>query len=204
MVDGKETTVKQYGPGEVFNEVALLHNCLCTATAEAQDVTRLWLLERDMFTSIALEHASKRRAKLMSFLQSVPFLENFDANALSQLSDSLHQEDVEAGTTVYQQGDEAARFYFVETGQLVAHRMTVDGQSQIAFAFARGDFFGDLALFRSNAGEGNVGLSCCALTVAATTDARLLWIERSTFESMVGPIDEWEKHLQEQAPVQAH
>merc|ERR1712003_275485 len=63
MIDGQETTVKQCGPGEVFNEIALLHNCLCTTTVEAQDLTRLWLLERDMFTSIATDHASKRRAK---------------------------------------------------------------------------------------------------------------------------------------------
>merc|ERR1712060_672413 len=118
MVDGAEALIKTCGVGDFFNECALLHDCRCTHSAEAKEKTRLWLLDREVFASIVMDYTRREREVSMKFLTCVPLLENFDVEALGQLADLLNREDIAPGTSVYQQGDEADKFYFVESGRL--------------------------------------------------------------------------------------
>merc|ERR1711972_1136868 len=63
--DGEEKVVKTCGGGDVFGELALLHNCPRAASVEAKGDSVCWRLDRDTFNNIVKEYATKGGTKVM-------------------------------------------------------------------------------------------------------------------------------------------
>jgi cAMP-dependent protein kinase regulator len=55
--------LKKYQPGESFGELSLLYNAPRAATIIADDEAILWSLDRNTFTHIVKDSASKKREK---------------------------------------------------------------------------------------------------------------------------------------------
>jgi len=101
----------------------------------------------------------------------------------SQLADALMVQAVSAGTNVVNQGDEGTRFFIVESGNLKAMKSEAGGAAKEVLTYKAGDFFGELALM----GEATPR----AATVVAVADSKLLWVDRTTFRSFLGPLEEF-------------
>jgi cAMP-dependent protein kinase regulator len=180
-IDGAEKVVKSCGPGDFFGELALLYNCPRAASVEAREASVLWQLDRETFNAIVRDASMKKREMYDTFLKSIPILESLDAYERSSLADALHKESVAAGSTVITQGDSGERFYLVESGELNATKAGGDGVAKDVMKYKKGDYFGELALVKNEAR---------AASITAITDCTLMSIDRKTFKSLLGSVED--------------
>lgn len=91
VIDGAEKFLKNYNPGDVFGELALLYNAPRAATIKSESESQLWVLDRNTFNGIVKEASQKKRQKYENFLQTVPILQNMDHYERSKLADAIKE-----------------------------------------------------------------------------------------------------------------
>ena len=103
----------------------------------------------------------------LALLRSIAIFAPLPEHVAEQLSRLLIPVDVQAGTAVVQEGAAGDRFYLVGEGTL---DVTIGGERRSELGL--GAYFGEIALLR------NVPRTA---TVTATTDCRLLALDRDVF-----------------------
>jgi len=196
MINGEEQVVKKCGPGDFFGELALLYNTPRAASVEARDPAVLWQLDRETFNHIVRDASMKRREAYDEFLKSVPLLESLGQYERTQLADALQRESFGEGDVVIKRGDDGDKFFIVWSGELTAKKAPKDGTSdareQDVLSYKKGDYFGELALLHNEAR---------AATVVANNECTLVSLDRKTFKSLLGPLeDRMSKRASEYAP----
>lgn len=83
------THLKNYEPGEAFGELALLYNAPRAATITANEDCILWALDRQTFTHIVKDSASKKRAEYEEFLEKVSLLATMEPYERMKLADAF-------------------------------------------------------------------------------------------------------------------
>jgi uncharacterized membrane protein len=104
----------------------------------------------------------------ISVLASVPLFESLTPAELEALASGLEEKTLDAGQTVFKQGDQGGEMYIVEEGAI---DITI-GAGKTAVTLASmfpGQFFGELSLFD--------GMPRSA-TATATRSTKLLWLDR--------------------------
>jgi len=110
-------------------------------------------------------------------LRSIPLFVGLTDEDLEELGRSLHRRRFKAGTMVMNQGDAGSSMYIVESGECNIH-LPGDESRRISLKdIARGEYFGELALFDEMPRSASV---------LVTTDASLLELGRDTLESFLG------------------
>eukprot|EP00933_Yihiella_yeosuensis_P006834 TRINITY_DN111647_c0_g1_i1.p1 TRINITY_DN111647_c0_g1~~TRINITY_DN111647_c0_g1_i1.p1 ORF type:complete len:403 (-),score=137.54 TRINITY_DN111647_c0_g1_i1:145-1353(-) len=173
-IDGAEKVVKQCAKGDFFGELALLYNTPRAASVQANEPGVVWQLDRESFNAIVRDAARKRREALVEFLKQVPLLKNLGDLDRMQLADVLRPQEVEAGSNVVSQGEDAENFYIIEEGELAAVK---NGEEKMSYK--AGDYFGELALLRNEAR---------AATVVAKTKATLAVLKRKEFHALLNTL----------------
>jgi uncharacterized membrane protein len=109
-------------------------------------------------------------------LRSIPLFEGLTDEDLIELSRALEPRRFAAGTMIINQGDSGSSMYIVESGDCNIH-LPGDASRRISLKdIARGEYFGELALFDEMPRSASV---------LATTDAVLLELQRSTLEDFL-------------------
>jgi cAMP-dependent protein kinase regulator len=172
--------VKNYGPGEVFGELALLYNAPRAASVQAAEDCSLFSLDRETFNAIVKESAVKRRERYDKFLTNVEVLSTIDSYERSQLADLIKPVTVKAGEVIIKEGTRGDMMYFIEEGEAEATKIirAEDGPQKV-FHYKAGDYFGELALLKDVARQANV---------IALTDMSLAALDRATFKRLLGPL----------------
>jgi uncharacterized membrane protein len=110
-------------------------------------------------------------------LRSIALFEGLGDDDLRELGESLQRRAFAAGDMVFDQGDAGNSMYIVESGEVNIH-LPGEASRRISLKdIARGEYFGELALFDEKP------RSASAL---ATTDAVLLELQRDTLETFLG------------------
>jgi CRP/FNR family cyclic AMP-dependent transcriptional regulator len=120
--------------------------------------------EADQVRAGATEASSDARIR---HLQRVPLFSGFDEGELRRVAAMSRITEVPAGTVITQIGEPGESFFVIIDGT-VAVRTPVGAGSQLK----PGDFFGEMSLLD---GEPR------SATIVATTDVRLLMVERAQF-----------------------
>lgn len=84
-----------------------------------------------------------------------------------------------AGRYIIREGQLGDRFFIVAQGKLVAENMQDNGDIKPVYYYKEGDYFGEISLIR------NVPRQASVKTL---TSSKLLYIERSTFKRLLGPL----------------
>mmetsp|Transcript_23435 Transcript_23435/g.54589 ORF Transcript_23435/g.54589 Transcript_23435/m.54589 type:complete len:411 (-) Transcript_23435:28-1260(-) len=177
-----ETLVKECKAGDFFGELALLYNSPRAASVVAHERSVLWQLDRETFNRIVRDSAAKRRERYEEFLRNVPILSSMEPYERSQMCDALLTATPRAGDVICKQGDVGDYFYILEEGECVATKVYKEGTpAQEVMLFRRGDYFGELALLSGDKR---------AATVAAKVDCKLLYLNRRTFNLLLGPMED--------------
>jgi uncharacterized membrane protein len=109
-------------------------------------------------------------------LRSIPLFAGLTDEDLEELGRHLEVRRFAAGAMVLNQGDTGSSMYIVESGECNIH-LPGDASRRISLKdIARGEYFGELALFDEMPRSASV---------LATTDALLLELQRSTLEDFL-------------------
>lgn len=182
LIDGEQKVVKICSPGDVFGELALLYNSKRAASVDATDKCIAWQLDRETFTHIVKEAASKKTDMYKDFLKKVNVFFSLDDYQLSQISDALKSETRNKDDFIVRQGEQGNRFYVVESGTLAAF-IKKDGEEEVkVMEYGTGSYFGELAMLKEQPR---------AASVKVTSDtAVVLYMERKAFKGMIGSLTE--------------
>ena len=120
---------------------------------------------------VRLDALSPERRAHVQLLRELTVFAPLSQPALEQLAAHIESVEVPAGTVVVREGDPGEKFYIVEDGALA---VTVGGAARTPIL--TGGFFGEIALLRETPRTA---------TVTATTDCRLLTVERDHFLAAV-------------------
>jgi CRP-like cAMP-binding protein len=104
-------------------------------------------------------------------LRAIEMFAPLPAPTLEFLASSLQSVALQAGETVFRQGDHGDRFYIVDAGEI---EIEIDGR--VANVLEPGDHFGEIALLRDIPRTA---------TARARRETRLYSLERDTFLSAV-------------------
>jgi uncharacterized membrane protein len=110
----------------------------------------------------------------IDLLRSIPMFEGLRGEDLQSLAASLNEKKLAAGEMIFHQGDSGSEMYIVADGHINIHLPGEASRRVSLKDIARGEYFGELALFDDKP------RSASAL---ATTDAVLLTLSRDTLSS---------------------
>mmetsp|Transcript_76829 Transcript_76829/g.205254 ORF Transcript_76829/g.205254 Transcript_76829/m.205254 type:complete len:392 (-) Transcript_76829:253-1428(-) len=175
----EEKLVKTCEKGDCFGELALLYNCPRAASVESREACELLKLDSETFTNIVSDGARKKRTLYEEFLKKVKLLSGMDSYERAQVADGLKVETHASGTTVVKEGDPGDKFYIVEEGTAKATKVKGTDEKEV-MQYQAGDYFGELALLRNEPRAANV---------IATSDCKLLTLDRKSFKRLLGPLD---------------
>jgi cAMP-dependent protein kinase regulator len=178
LIDGSEKFLKNFAPGDVFGELALLYNAPRAATIRAESDGKLWVLDRGTFNHIVKDASQKKRQQYENFLQTVPILQNMDHYERSKLADAVKQRKFKSNETIISQGEAGESFYIVVEGELKA--TLNENPNKSVMNYQMGDYFGELALLRGEPRAANV---------IATSEGKLISLDRKSFKRLLGPLD---------------
>lgn len=194
-VDGVEKNVGQYDNNGSFGELALMYNTPRAATIQAKTPGILWAMTREVFRSIVLKSAFKKRQMYEDLLNQVPILQSLSAYERMSIADALHTKIFESGSKIISQGQQGDEMFFVEDGEV---RITMkkggsDDETEVT-RIQKGGFFGELALITKHPRAASV-YSVCRTKLAV--------LDVGSFERLLGPcldilqrnIDNYENQL---------
>ncbi|CAD2113975.1 CAMP-dependent protein kinase regulatory subunit, putative [Plasmodium vinckei petteri] len=160
---------------DVFGELALLYNSKRAATAKALTKCHLWALDRESFTYIIKDNIAKKRQMYEDILKQVTVLKDMDPYERSKVADCLKSKTFKTGDIIINEGEQGDTFYILIDGKATALK-----SDQVIKTYAKGDYFGELALLRNQPR---------AATVKAESTCQVVYLERKGFKRLLGPIE---------------
>ena len=193
---GQEVSLNVLKPGEGFGEMGLLDpNALRSATVRASSdlvVARLGktdfdeLLEIEPGIRTSFDLHIRYRSLNTFFRLHTPFARLKPAD-LGKLLDQFKSVTVKKGETVFRQGDPAGPLYAIVDGRLRVY-VDQDGQREYLRYLRKGDFFGEISVFRGTPRTA---------TVEAVSDCRLLSLPPEAFQKVAAEHPEFREEIEE-------
>lgn len=176
--EGMGQKVGTIAAGGSFGELALMYNAPRAATViSAEPQCTLWALDRVTFRRILMESTFARRRMYESFLEEVPLLSTLTPYERSKIADALETQKFPPGASIIREGDPGHSFYLLERGEAAAFKAGTDAPVR---SYAKGDFFGELALLND---------APRAASVVAATDVKVATLGKSAFQRLLGPVE---------------
>lgn len=182
--DAAPIKVNVFSDGALFGELALMYNAPRAATVRCtSESASLWSLERTAFQMMLAKCGVEHLEQYEGWLAEVPILKSLNHHELSQLSELLESEEgrilFDEGEAIVTQGEPGQHFFILEEGTCAAYMDGPQGEKCVKTYSVQGEYFGELALLRSEPRR---------CTVRATgTGASVLCVSRKDFQNLLGP-----------------
>lgn len=194
--DGSEVPLGLLNPGDTIGEIALVESSARTATVRASSDVEAFRLDQSIFQALLRSHPELResldlhvrRLRLQFFFRAHTAFAELPVDMLEGVLRELEPVEVKAGEIVIRQDELAGPMFFVEDGRLRAIEVR-DGKNLPPTYLRRGDYFGEVSLFR--------GTNRTA-TVEAITDCKLLLLRQRTFEWLILSSPEFRTQIEQQ------
>ena len=142
---------------------------------------KLWALDRRVFRRAVLRPKDNRR-NIIRTLKKVELLKCLHLAQLQRLTDLLSEESYSAGSYIIRQGEAGENFYLIVSGTCDCTINNPNGQgSKVVLSLRDNDYFGERALLEAKPRAANV---------IATSDTKVLYIGKSSFEQVLGPLSD--------------
>ncbi len=164
-----------------FGELALLYNAPRAATVEATTDGELFVVDRHDFKQILRQQTRKKLEfylRLISSIELLSVLLHEEKSALVECFVELHYR---RGQTIMTEGESGKTFYILYQGSVSVHKNGEKVTDLVADPSAKKcPYFGEQALLND--------LPRNATIQVESGSAALLCLDRSTFESILGPL----------------
>lgn len=162
------------GEGKTFGELSLLYSSPRTASVIADTDVTIYRVDQKTFRYIMQSQTMKTEQAKKKLLQGVKFLNFLDQSDINKLVQTMVPRVFEKGECIAGSVDESQLLYVIQEGRV---RVT-DNESR---ELGPGDYFGETALLNKHDSEK-------PFTAVAITRVLLLYIDKDTFEKVVGDI----------------
>jgi ATP-binding cassette subfamily B protein len=193
---GEDVALNVLGPGDSFGEVELLEGAARPHTIRASSDLLALRLDRATFLQLVaanpdirtyLELQLKHRV-LQGYFRAFPaFARLPPAAVMGVVLAELEPQVIDAGATVFQEGDPPGPLYLIEEGRVRVFT-NVDGRRTYLENFGAGDYFGEAAALHDTPR---------AVTVEAITRCRFLTLSPDTFATLANALPEFRARLEE-------
>jgi ATP-binding cassette subfamily B protein len=178
----REISLGSLKPGDSFGEIGLLEHTTRSVTVRASSDVEALRIDRVVFDDLVAEHPELRRyfelqaihQRLSNFFREFTAFAKLPELAMQELLSELELVTVRTGDLLILEGDAPGPLYIVESGRL---RMFVEegGERRYLSYVRRGDFFGELSVFKGTPR---------GASVEAVTDCKLLALDARTFTKL--------------------
>lgn len=178
---GAEVSLNVLKPGSAFGEIGLLDpEAMRSATVRASSEVSVLRLDKAVFDALlrvdpgiktSFELHIRYKSLNTFFRLHTPFAK-LPAQALGKLLDQFRTVTVPKGQLVFAEGDPAGPLYAIEEGRLRVFLET-GGQREYLRYLRKGDFFGEISVFRGTARTASV---------EAVSECRLLALPPEAFQ----------------------
>jgi ATP-binding cassette subfamily B protein len=190
---GQEVSLSVLRPGDSFGEMSLLEETRRTASVRASGDVQAMRLDRSVFHALVHNHPEIRshlelqvkHRHLYNFFRLYSAFARLPVAALKTLVTELEPVAASAGALVIHEGDEPGPMYLVEDGRLRVFTEH-DGTRRYLGYLRRGDFFGEMSLFKEQRR---------AASVEAVSPCRLLALNAATFRKLVATYPEFASEI---------
>ena len=139
---------------EFFGEIALFKDIPRTASVRAtEECTLLYLKRKDFDNFLGLNPERKENIisalKNLRVIKAVPLFKGLDTNIINLFASRMAQESYKKGDDIIKQGEEGDKFYIVLEGQVNVHVERDDKKDHNVANLGRGEYFGEIALFKN-------------------------------------------------------
>ena len=176
-----EVFLKNYEPGGLFGELALMYNVPRAASITALEPSRLFALDRQTFNNIVKVSVMKQRERFEAFLEKIDILKDLNMSEKAKICDCLRTERFARGELVIKEKEIGDKFYLVQEGTAEAFKLDERGQEMRVFEYKENDYFGELALLGGNFRKASIRVTSEELVVAS--------IDKESFKRLLGPIE---------------
>jgi cAMP-dependent protein kinase regulator len=179
IVDGNK--VGQAQSGNSFGELALLYTCPRAATVQALEEAVLFRVDQTTFRYILQSQTRKGISDKVDLLYKIPFLRDLPDEDVAQLTAVMTPHKFTQGEYLMRKGDAADNFYIVQEGTLMATNIGL-GESKFEDVLINpGDYVGERALVTGDPR---------AADVVAKSDGLAFYIDKDTFERVLGKLND--------------
>ena len=193
--NGDEIALNVLRPGDSFGEMSLLEDTVSRATVRAVSEVEVLKLDRAIFNAVLqnnpeirkyLELQSKHRSVQNFFQLYAPF-RGLPPEAIDTLMKELEEVSFPSNAMVIRQGEKPGPLYIVESGRLRVFN-EVDGERQYRAYFRKGDFFGEMSVFRGTPRSASV---------ETVSECKLLKLTEKTFQKLLSKYPEFKESIDE-------
>ncbi|VDD76191.1 unnamed protein product [Mesocestoides corti] len=182
----------------VFGELAILYNCMRTATVKAVSPCSLWAIDRKSFQAIMMKTGMLKHQRHLDFLKSVPSFASLGPETLAKFVDLLEEVHYQPGEYVIRQGARGDTFYIIASGQVQVTQnerqsadqpMALGREKKETFVrlMGRGEWFGEKALKKQDVRTANI-------IAAYPNGVDCLVLDRESYELLIGDLASLERH----------
>lgn len=190
IVDDKAVGKAQ--SGNSFGELALLYTCPRAATVQALEATVLFRVDQTTFRYILQSQTRKGSRDKVDLLLKIPFLRDLPDEDVAQLTAVMTPHKFTVGEYLMRKGDAADNFYIVQEGTLVATNIGLGEAKFEDVTIGPGDYVGERALVTGDPR---------AADVVAKTDGLAFYIDKDTFERVLGKLNDVIIRAQDQRKI---
>jgi HlyB family type I secretion system ABC transporter len=180
---GEEIALNQLRAGDTFGEMGLIEHATRQATVRAMGDVEVLRLDRGVFDALLRSRPEVRQyfelqtrhRHLHNFFREFTAFARLPGDALQMMLEQLGTVTVEPGQMVIEEGDPPGSMYLVEDGRLRVFTTENGGRHYLSY-LRKGDFFGELSIFKSVNRSASVEAvsRCTLLELRADTYQQLL------------------------------
>jgi HlyB family type I secretion system ABC transporter len=193
---GEEIPLSSLRAGDSFGEMGLLDHSTRTATVRASSDVQAWRLDKSVFEALLVQTPEIRQylelqiryRQLSNFFRHFTAFTRLPAPALALLLGDLENVTCDRGALVVRQGEAAGPMYFVEEGHLRVFTEDEEGRRTYVAYVRKGDFFGELSVFRG---------SSRTASVEAVSDCRLLALHAETLRNLLDRFPDFRSQIEQ-------
>jgi len=167
--------------GQYFGERALLTGDLRAATVRAEsDVELLGLAREEFEIHIGPLSSLQDEQQRVAILDRITALSPLSQDDKLELALKFSEVRIDAGETVFEQGDEPDAFYIIKQGKIQVWQLENNSSGSIQIGeLGEADYFGEAALINND-------LRGATIIASDDADVWLLKLSKEDFESVVG------------------
>jgi HlyB family type I secretion system ABC transporter len=192
---GREISLGVLKPGDTFGEIGLLENVARSVTVRASSDVDVLRLDREVFDALLADRPELRQyfelqavhRRLNNFFKEFTAFAKLPAAAIQELLAGLDRITIPPGQLLIRQGDPAGPMYIVESGRLRAF-VEDNGRRRYLAYLRRGDFFGELSVFKG---------APRAASVEAASECTLLALRKDAFVKLLETYPDFRARIEE-------